>query len=99
MDEQYLWYGLFVLLLTSYLAIQLTAENKRKYFFYFLAGCLLGFYFDIVSFTRGYYSYPGFYFLKILGLPFSMTLAEGFSVVITIRIFEFIKNRWSISQK
>lgn len=88
-----LWYGLFAVLLAAYLLIQLTVENKKKYFAYFVAGAVLGFYFDIVSFTSGYYSYPDFYKLKILGLPISMTLAEGFSVAITIYVFESLKKR------
>ena len=53
---------------------------------------LFGFYFDITSFTFGYYSYPDFFVLKIFGLPISMTIAEGFSMTITIKVFEIAKN-------
>lgn len=86
-----LWYGLFAVLLMGYLLIQFTVRNKKKYFVYFVAGAVFGFYFDIVSFANGYYSYPGFYRLTILGLPFSMTLSEGFSVAIIIYLYEFIR--------
>ena len=86
-----MWHGLFVLLLLGYVIIQFAVKSKKRYFLYFISGCVLGFYFDIVSFANGYYSYPDFYRLKILGLPFSMTLAEGFSVAIAIYIFEFVK--------
>ena len=91
MPSAALWYGLFAVLLTAYLLIQFTVENKKKYFIYFMAGVILGFYFDIVSFMNGYYSYPDFYKFKILGLPFSMTLAEGFSVAIVIYLYESFK--------
>lgn len=92
MYEAYYWYGLFVILLLAYLLIQSKVKAKKRYFIYFIAGSLLGFYFDIVSFTNGYYNYPDFYKFKLLGLPFSMTLVEGFSVAITIYIFEFLNN-------
>jgi uncharacterized membrane protein YoaT (DUF817 family) len=80
-----------MILLVIYLIIQFKTQNKMRYFLYFVFGCVFGFYFDIVSFTQGYYSYPDIFYIKILGLPLSMTLAEGFSVAITIYIFELIK--------
>lgn len=86
-----LWYGLFAVLLMGYLLIQFTVKSKKKYFVYFVAGAVFGFYFDIVSFTNGYYSYPDFYKFTIFGLPFSMTLAEGFSAAIAIYLYEFIR--------
>ncbi|MBI3036974.1 hypothetical protein HYY73_04475 [Candidatus Woesearchaeota archaeon] len=89
------WYGLFAVLLLCYLAIQLTVKDRRRYFIYFLAGAVFGFYFDIFSFANGYYSYPDFYKLTLFGLPVSMTLAEGFSVAITIYLYEFIRTRLS----
>ena len=91
MSNAYLWYGLFMLLLFGYAIIQLTVKAKKRYFLYFISGCVLGFYSDIVSFVNGYYSYPDFYRFTILGLPFSMTLAEGFSAAITIYLYELIK--------
>lgn len=91
-----LWYGLFAILLLAYLLILLTAKSKWKYFVYFAAGAALGFYFDIVSFANGYYSYPGFYKLAVFGIPFSMTLAEGFSVAITIYLFELARRKFRI---
>jgi uncharacterized membrane protein YoaT (DUF817 family) len=97
MSTEIYWYILFFILLMAYLLIQFNVKNKRKYFIYFLCGSILGFYFDIVSFTQGYYSYPDFYSITLLGLPLSMTLAEGFSVVITIYIVEVIRRYFSIS--
>jgi hypothetical protein len=66
-------------------------KNKKLYILYFIFGIIFGFYFDIVSFTFGYYSYPDFFPFKLFGLPISMVLAEGFSIVITIKIFEIVK--------
>jgi len=73
-----------------YLLIQFNVKNKKKYLLFFISGAILGFYFDIVSFTNGYYSYPGFYTIKILNIPLSMTIAEGCSVAITIYLFEWL---------
>ena len=53
---------------------------------------LFGFYFDITSFTFGYYSYPDFFLFKIFGLPITMIIAEGFSITITIKVFEIAIN-------
>jgi hypothetical protein len=86
----YLWYILFIILLVTYLVIQFRVKNKKKYLLFFISGMMLGFYFDLVSFINGYYSYPGFYTIKILNIPLSMTIAEGCSVVITIYLFEFL---------
>jgi len=91
MDSSLYWYVLFIILLLGYLIIQFTVKDKKRYFIYFLCGIVLGFYFDIVSFTQGYYTYPGFYRITLLGLPFTMTLAEGFSVVICLYIIDFIR--------
>ena len=89
MDPRILWYGTFIALAIWYLAIQLTTKDKR-YFIYFLSGALLGFYFDL-TFTSVNATYPDFYFVKIFGLPLSMTIAEGFSVAIVIHLFETAK--------
>jgi len=81
MDPFAVWYGTFAVLLALWLLI---TRQDRKYFFYFLSGALLGFLFDTLAFNSGVYSYPGFFLLKITGLPLSMTLAEGFSVALVI---------------
>ena len=75
-----------------FLVILQTAENRKKYLLYFVFGMLFGFYFDITSFTFGYYSYADFFLFKIFGLPITMTVAEGFSITITIKVFEITKN-------
>lgn len=96
-----LWYSLFTLLFAVFLYILYKAKNRKKYLLYFIFGSLFGFYFDTVSFNLGFYSYPGLYAIRIMGLPLSMTIAEGFSVSITIRIAEFFKdflNKWKPRQ-
>jgi len=93
MSSSILWYTTFLGLMFGYLIVQFSTKNK-KYFYYLLLGMIFGFYFDIVSFTNGYYSYPDFYLFKVLGIPFTMTIGEGFSVAITIYIFDRIK-RWT----
>lgn len=87
-----LWYGIWAALLAGFILILYKEKNRKLYFLYFIAGMIFGFCFDIVSFTYGYYSYPDFFPVKILGLPLSMTIAEGFSVAITIKLFEILKN-------
>lgn len=76
----------------DFLVILHTSENKKIYLLYFIFGLLFGFYFDITSFTFGYYSYPDFFMFKIFGLPITMILAEGFSITITMKVFEIAKN-------
>ena len=84
-----------------FLVILHSSENRKKDLLYFIFGMLFGFYFDITSFTFGYYSYPDFFMFKIFGLPITMTIAEGFSITITMKVFEIAKNiiykRFSIS--
>ena len=87
-----IWYTIFGILLSGFLFIMYREQKKKLYLAYFLTGMIFGFYFDVVSFANGYYSYPDFYPVKILGLPVTMTIAEGFSVAITIRLFEYAKN-------
>ncbi len=105
MFESFYWHLIFVLLMISYLFIQLKVKAKRTYFVYFLSGSVLGFYFDFISFSNNYYSYPDFYGLTLFGLPITMTLAEGFSVAITMFIFENINQilkadfKWSNLRK
>ena len=83
--------SIFVSLLVVFLACVKTAKNRKIYIAYFISGMVLGFYIDIVSFTNGYYSYPDIFPVTLLGLPVTMTIAEGFSVAITMRIFEIAK--------
>ncbi len=87
-EVPFLWLGTWIILLIIFLIIVYRAKNRKPYLLYFIFGMAFGFYFDIISFALGYYSYPGFFPMKVLGLPFSMIIAEGFSVVIVIRIFE-----------
>jgi len=87
------WYLIFGAILVSFLTVIFRTKERRRYILYAVSGMALGFYFDIVSFTMGFYTYPEFYFITILGIPFSMTLAEGFSVAITIRIFEMVSEK------
>ena len=91
MNAESCWQILFAILLLAYLLIQFSVKNKVRYYAYFIGGMLFGFCFDIISFVQGYYSYPAFYNYTILGIPLSMTFAEGFSVVITIYIVTFLK--------
>ena len=89
-----LWFALFAILGVWYAAILWNGNDKRAYLAYAIAGSLLGFYFDFVSFTSGYYTYHSFYQDTLFGIPLTMTLAEGFSVAITIWLFDtFIKPR------
>jgi hypothetical protein len=85
------WYGIWLSLLVVFVVIVHTSEHRTKYLVYCVCGMLFGFYFDITSFTFGYYSYPDFFVLKLFGLPITMTIAEGCSVTITIKIFELAK--------
>ncbi len=85
------WSGIWLVLLAAFMVILYKERDRKLYFLYFIFGMVLGFYFDIFSFTFGYYSYAGFFPVKIFGLPLSMTIAEGFAVVITIKIFEILK--------
>jgi uncharacterized membrane protein YoaT (DUF817 family) len=96
-DSLFLWYGIFSVLLASFLFIIYKEKNRKLYLLYFLTGMAFGLYFDIVSFTSGYYSYPDFYPMKISGLPLSMTIAEGFSVAITMKLFELSGKRFTQS--
>ena len=86
-DPLLLWYTIWLALFTVFLVILYREKNRKLYFLYFVFGMIFGFYFDIVSSKFGYYSYPDFFPLEIFGIPFTMTIAEGFSVVITIKLF------------
>jgi len=82
----YYWFIIFGAITAAYLFCLLTAKNRRLYIAYAISGSLLGFCADYVSFTSGYYSYPDFFPITIMGLPLSMTIAEGFAAAITIRM-------------
>ena len=81
-----IWLALFVIF-----SIILYKEKRRKlYFLYFIFGMIFGFYFDYVSVFFGYYTYPEL-FIGIYGVPLSVTIAEGFSIAITVWMFEILK--------
>ena len=81
------WSGIFLVLLIVFLSILYKAKKRKMYLLLFIFGMVFGFYFDTLSVAMGYYSYAQL-FLKVFGVPLSMTIAEGFSVVIAVRIFE-----------
>lgn len=91
-----LWYLIFAALFVGFLFIYSREKSKRRYLVIFVSGCVFGLYFDIVSFTNGWYSYPDFYVDKIFGLPFSMIIAEGFSVAIVVRLSEYFRKFFRI---
>ena len=91
-SSEEIWITLFFTVMISYLSILYLVENKKKYFLYCAFGIIFGFYFDIVSYSNGYYTYPDFYKITILGLPLTMTLAEGFSVGIAIYLYSIVIN-------
>jgi hypothetical protein len=78
---------LFSILFLGFLFVMIFSRNRKRVIVYACSGSILGFYFDYVSYTDGYYSYPSFYKITILGLPFTMTIAEGFAIVITIYLY------------
>ena len=81
------YYLVFFAIFISFLFI-IFETKKPIYFWYFIFGSILGFISDTLSFNFGYLYYPSFFLIKILGLPFSMTLAEGFASSITIYLFD-----------
>ena len=98
----YMWMGIFSLLLVAFLLSVWSTKKRGKYALYFVTGVVFGLYFDTISFFSGYYSYPDIFPVTFFGLPLSMTIAEGFSVAITIRAFEavkvFLKNLYKSSK-
>lgn len=60
---------------------------------------IFGFYFDIVSFMNGYYSYPDIFYVYLLGVPLTMTIAEGFAVAITIKMVSMLIGRKTKKKK
>ncbi len=88
----YLWISMFFALMAGFLVCVKTAGNGRRHAIYFISGAVLGFYFDFVSLASGFYAYPSIYPLAILGIPVTMTIAEGFSVSITMRAAEITRS-------
>jgi hypothetical protein len=84
------WYVVFLGLFFAFILVLLATRDK-KYLLYFVAGSIFGFYFDFFSFAFGYYSYPNIYVVTVLGLPLSMTIAEGFSVSIIFFVYNTIR--------
>jgi len=82
------WYIISGALILIFLGILIYSKDKR-YFFFFITGAITGFYFDIVSVSQGYYTYYPFD-LVILGVPLSVTIAEGCAIAITIFAYEHI---------
>ena len=89
-DALTVWSGIFIVLLIVFLIIIYKTKNRKLYLLYFLFAAIFGFYFDGLSVFLNYYTYADL-FLKIKGIPITMTIAEGFAVVITIKMFEKIK--------
>jgi len=86
-DTLLIWCMIWAALCIAYVVCAWTSGRKKLYLAYFLVGMAFGFYLDLASFISGYYSYPDFYRIAFLGIPLAMTVAEGFSVGITIRLF------------
>lgn len=91
----WVWSIIWSILLLAFLFILYKSENKKLYLMYFVFGMVFGFYFDIFSVTFGYYSY-GDLFIKIADVPLSMTAAEGFAVAITIGLYNFVRDFFTV---
>lgn len=85
-----MWSAVWSGLLLVFLLIIFRTKDRKLYLLYFLFGMIFGFYFDAISVYFHYYTYADLFF-KVVGVPLSMTIAEGFAVVITVRLFEFPK--------
>jgi hypothetical protein len=83
------WFGSFAVFLAAFLLI-LWRERDTRFLFYAVFGSLTAFFvFDVPSSALGFYAYKSeYYLLLILGIPLTMTLAEGFCVAITIYAYE-----------
>lgn len=87
-----LWYAFFIGVAVIFAAI-LIREQDPRYVYFAIAGSVFGFILDGLNVFFGYYSFsiPA----QILGNPMTVTIAEGFSVVITIWLFEkLVYSRW-----
>jgi hypothetical protein len=83
------WFGSFAGFLAAFLLI-LWKEGEIRYLFYAVFGSLTAFFmFDVPSSALGFYVYRSeYYFFSILGIPLTMTLAEGLCIAITIYAYE-----------
>lgn len=81
-----LWYAMMGAISLAFIGILLYTRNK-KYIAYFITGALVGFYLDFVSVSQGYYTYHP-YFPFYLGVPLTVTVAEGCSIAITIFLYK-----------
>lgn len=88
MFESFIWFGSLVVFAVGFFLI-LWKDQRRFYSVCFAFGAALGFYFDYLNTSWGYYSYAEFYPIMIGGVPLSMTIAEGMAVAITIWLFRF----------
>jgi hypothetical protein len=94
MYDQYLEGIMVIILAAAYLWIVFKTKERRLYLLYFVAGSLIGFYFDSVSISQGFYSYTP-YGPLIFGMPILITLGEGFAVAITLFIFGWLMKRFA----
>ncbi|HIH31232.1 TPA: hypothetical protein HA235_00845 [Candidatus Woesearchaeota archaeon] len=78
------WYAILGILVLLFIVI-IIYTKKKDYLYYFIAGAIIGFYFDIVSVSQGYYLYHP-YPPVIFGVPLTVTIAEGCAIAITIFI-------------
>jgi hypothetical protein len=87
MSNLLIWTGIFAVLGAAFLAVLWKEKDRKLFLLYFVFGMAFGLYFDAVSVAQGYYTYPEL-FINLSGVPLTMAIAEGFSVAITIKIFE-----------
>jgi hypothetical protein len=99
-DPAMVWHAFFTLFLIGFIFVMWMKKDPR-FLFYFIFGSILGFaLFDLPSIALGYYAYPaGVYPFPILGVPLTVSLAEGFCVAIVIYIHEFLKEKFTKRQK
>jgi hypothetical protein len=90
------WFGSVAAFTAAFLFI-LWRERDIRFVFYALAGSLTAFFlFDVPSYHLGFYLYRTEHYLaSILGIPVSMTAAEGFCIAITIYAYEKIPWLWN----
>ena len=90
-DAITVWTFIFIALMIAFSLIIFKSKYRKLYLLYFIFGMIFGFCFDSLSVFLNYYTYAELY-LNIIGVPITVTIAEGFAVVITIKIFEKIKD-------
>ena len=83
------WYSSFAIFLAAFVFI-LWRERDPRFFLYFVFGSIVAFFvFDAPSSHFGYYEYlTQHYLVSFLGVPLSMTIAEGFCIAIAIYMYE-----------